>query len=143
MVVRAPPRLTPRSKQPPYLSVKATPLAISHDRAPHGPRKALRGGISKVNFLETLSSFGDGYPQNGSNTAPTAPRPHLGYPHEGPSVGPRTARSPSDQLAISLTAHRKAHGLCLAIGALPRRNSYASRHSWCNALSSSRYPGWA
>ena len=50
------------------------------------PPEALCGGISKVNFQETLSSFGDKCPQNGSKTAPTAPRPHLGYPHIGPFV---------------------------------------------------------
>ena len=50
------------------------------------PRKALCGGISKVNFQETLSSFGDKYPKNGSKTAPTAPRPHLECPHKGPPV---------------------------------------------------------
>ena len=62
-------------------------------RCPQGPRKALRGGISKVNFRETLSIFGDKCPQNGSKTAPTAPRPHLGYPHIRPFVGPASPRS--------------------------------------------------
>ena len=51
------------------------------------PPKVLRGGISKVKFQETLSSFGDKCLQNGSKTAPTAPRPHLGCPHEGSRVG--------------------------------------------------------
>ena len=55
---------------------------VHHDEPP----KVLRGGISKVNFQETLSSFGDKCPKNGSKTAPTAPRPHLGYPHIGPFV---------------------------------------------------------
>ena len=55
------------------------------------PPKVLRGGISKVNFQETLSICGDKCPQNGSKTAPTAPRPHLGYPHIGPFVGYRGA----------------------------------------------------
>ena len=32
------------------------------------PPEALCGGISKVNFQETLSSFGDKCPQNGSKT---------------------------------------------------------------------------
>ena len=45
------------------------------------PRKALRGGISKVNFQETLSIFGDEYPQNGSKNEPRAPRTSLGCPH--------------------------------------------------------------
>jgi len=59
------------------------------DRGPDArqqPPEALCGGISKVNFQETLSSFGDKCPQNGSKTAPPAPRPHLGYPHIGPFV---------------------------------------------------------
>ena len=34
------------------------------------PRKALRGGISKVNFQETLSSFGGKCPHNGSKNDP-------------------------------------------------------------------------
>ena len=33
-----------------------------------------------------MSIFGDKYPQNGSKTAPAAPRPRLGCPHKGPSV---------------------------------------------------------
>ena len=59
----------------------------SHAAAPRSPPEALCGGISKVNFQQTLSSFCDKCPQNGSKTAPTAPRPHLGYPHIGSSVG--------------------------------------------------------
>ena len=54
--------------------------------SPEVPPKALGGGISKVNFQETLSIFGDKCPQNGSKTAPTAPSPHLGCPHEGSRV---------------------------------------------------------
>ena len=37
------------------------------------PRKALRGGISKVNFQETWSIFGDKRPQNGSKNDPIVP----------------------------------------------------------------------
>ena len=50
------------------------------------PRKALRGGISKVNFQKTLSSSGDKSPQNGSKNDPMAPRLTLECPHEGLSV---------------------------------------------------------
>ena len=50
------------------------------------PRKAIRGGISKVDFQETLSIFGDKCPQNGSKNDPMAPRTTLECPHEGPSV---------------------------------------------------------
>ena len=52
------------------------------------PRKALGGGISKVNFQETLSIFGDKCPQNGSKNEQRAPRTSMGCPHIGPSVGP-------------------------------------------------------
>ena len=44
------------------------------------------GGISKVNFQETLSSFGDKCPQNGSKNGLRAPRTGMGCPHIGPSV---------------------------------------------------------
>ena len=40
----------------------------------------------KSHFGKISSTFGDKCPQNGSKTAPTAPRPHLGYPHIGPFV---------------------------------------------------------
>jgi hypothetical protein len=50
------------------------------------PRKDLRGGISKVNFQETWSIFGDKCPQNSSKNDPMAPRTTLECPHEGPSV---------------------------------------------------------
>ena len=50
------------------------------------PRKTLGRGISKVNFQETLSIFGDQYPQNDSKNDPMAPRATLECPHEGPSV---------------------------------------------------------
>ena len=50
------------------------------------PRKALRGGISEVNFPEALSIFGDECPQNGFKNDPMAPRTTLECPHEGPSV---------------------------------------------------------
>ena len=62
-------------------------LKMCFDRQrPEGPRKALRGGISKVNCQETLSIFGDKCPQNGSKNDPMAPRTTLECPHEGPSV---------------------------------------------------------
>ena len=50
------------------------------------PLKTLRGGISNVNLQETLSSFDDKCPQNGSQNDPTAPKTTLECPHEGPSV---------------------------------------------------------
>ena len=61
------------------------------------PPKALGGSISKVNFQETLSILSDKCPQNGSKTAPTAPRPHLGCPHEGSRVE-RASRDNMTQL---------------------------------------------
>ena len=51
-----------------------------------GPLRALRGGISKVNFEQSLSTFGNTCPQNGSKNEPRAPRTSLGYPHIGASV---------------------------------------------------------
>ena len=50
------------------------------------PPEALCGGISKVICLETLSSFGDKCPQNGSKHGLRAPRTGMGCPHIGPSV---------------------------------------------------------
>jgi len=44
-------------------------------------------GYLKVIFSETLSTFGDKCPQNGSKNGSTAPRTGLGYPHIGPFVG--------------------------------------------------------
>ena len=44
----------------------------------------------KSHFLKSFSTSGDNCPQTGSKTAPRAPRPHLGCPHEWPSVDPRT-----------------------------------------------------
>ena len=43
-------------------------------------------GYLKSQFSRDLVNFGDKCPQNGSKTAPTAPRPHLGCPHEGSRV---------------------------------------------------------
>ena len=51
------------------------------------PPEALCGGISQVNFQETLSSCGDKCPQNGSKNGLRAPRTGMGCPHIGPSVG--------------------------------------------------------
>ena len=45
-------------------------------------------GYLKSQFSIDRVNFGDKCPQNGSKTAPTAPRPHLGYPHIGPFVEP-------------------------------------------------------
>ena len=51
---------------------KVAPFRLGSGPAPQqfeaagSPPEALCGGISKVNFQETLSSFGDKYPQNGS-----------------------------------------------------------------------------
>ena len=42
------------------------------------PPEALCGGISKVNFQETLSSFGDKCPQNGSKNGHGMP-PHRAF----------------------------------------------------------------
>ena len=50
------------------------------------PPEALRGGISKVNFQGTLSSFGDKCPRNGSKNEQRAPRTSMGCPHIGPFV---------------------------------------------------------
>ena len=50
-------------------------------------------GYLKVNFSETLSIFGDEYPQNGSKNGQTAPRTGTGCPHEGPRVGPEPIAS--------------------------------------------------
>ena len=41
------------------------------------PPKALRGGISKVNFEQSLSTFGNTCPQNGSKNEPMGPRTSL------------------------------------------------------------------
>ena len=63
-------------------------------------------GYLKVNFSETLSSFGDKCPQNGSKNEETAPRTRTGYPHAGPGVGARAGcqggagRSHVDSLII-------------------------------------------
>jgi hypothetical protein len=43
-------------------------------------------GYLKVNCSETLSIFGDTYPQNGSKNEQRAPRTSMGCPHQGPSV---------------------------------------------------------
>ena len=50
------------------------------------PRRALRGGISKVNFEQSLSTFSNKCPQNGSKNGSTAPSTGLGCPHIGPFV---------------------------------------------------------
>ena len=49
------------------------------------PRKALRGGTSKVNFQETRALLGQKWTSGAKNEA-TAPRTRLRYPHEGPFV---------------------------------------------------------
>ena len=43
-------------------------------------------GYLKVNSSETLSFFGDEYPQNGSKNDQMVPRTTMGCPHEGPRV---------------------------------------------------------
>ena len=58
------------------------------------PRRAFRGGISKVNCEQSLSTFGNTCPQNGSKNEPRAPKTSLGYPHEGPSVALAQCRLP-------------------------------------------------
>jgi len=102
-----------------------------------GPPKALGGGISKVNFQETLSIFGDKCPQNGSKTAPTAPRPHLGCPHEGSRVvvvclglgrGPPLPQGVSFQGLITSTR------VCVGCGV------WATRSGWCSHSNPLRRP---
>ena len=61
-------------------------FSVSRRHVGDFPPEALCGGISKVNFQETLSSFGDKCPQNGSKNEEMAPRTRTGYPHIGPSV---------------------------------------------------------
>jgi hypothetical protein len=64
----------------------ASPGAVGRQGARGDPPEALCGGISKINFQETLSSFGDKCPQNGSKNGLRAPRTGMGCPHIGPSV---------------------------------------------------------
>ena len=52
----------------------------------YAPRRALRGGISKVNFEQRLSTFGNKCPQNGSKNGSMAPSTGMGCPHIGPFV---------------------------------------------------------
>ena len=59
--------------------------SVSEDAA-WSPRKALRGGISNVNFQEILSTYVNKCQKNGSNNDTMAPRTTLGYHHEGPRV---------------------------------------------------------
>ena len=54
-------------------------------------------GYLKVRFQETLSSFGDKCPQNGSKNDPMVPRTTLGCPHEGPRVDTPRLTKPSFQ----------------------------------------------
>ena len=74
----------------PCLLVRGRCLSAHGPRGLSVPPEALCGGISKVNFQETLSSFGDKCPQNGSKNGLRAPRTGMACPHIGPSVG-RTA----------------------------------------------------
>jgi len=46
----------------------------------------------KSQFFKILITFGDKCPRNGSRNVQTAPRTSMGYPHEGPSVAPPSAR---------------------------------------------------
>ena len=77
----------------PLLDIQVITLHTCHHGAPDpcitepppaatDPRKALRGGISKVNFhkVDQLLAI---FPHKNE---PMAPRTYLGYPHEGPSV---------------------------------------------------------
>ena len=52
------------------------------------PRKALRGGIPKVNFYSIYQLLAI-FPHKNE---PMAPRTNLGYPHEGPRVARAVAR---------------------------------------------------
>ena len=67
------------------------------------PPKVLRGGISKVNFQETLSIFGDKCPQNGSKTAPGIP-PHRAFCGDLEVIGGRCSFSTSCRLSPFRTA---------------------------------------
>ena len=90
------------------------------------PPKALWGGYLKSQFSTDLVIFGDTCPQNGSKTAPTAPRPHLGCPHKGPSVASqvRAFRMPP----MLRDAPRQRSRVCLAgLGVHIRRSE---RHTW-------------
>ena len=49
------------------------PSGVTHARPFEPPTKS--------HFWKISSTSGDKCPQNGSNTAPRAPRPHLGCPH--------------------------------------------------------------
>jgi len=73
-------------------------------RCSSSPRKVLRGGISKVNFQETSSIFGDKCPQNCSKNDPMAPRTTLECSHEGPRVvkGARARAAPLPSRSCAL-----------------------------------------
>ena len=57
-------------------------VTVSAGLPPMSPRKALRGGISKVNFHKVHQRLAIFSHKN----EPMAPRTNLGYSHEGPSV---------------------------------------------------------
>ena len=52
----------------------------------HSATQGPSWGYLKVNFSETLSTFGDKCPQNGSKNEPMAPRTNLECPHIGVCV---------------------------------------------------------
>ena len=85
---RRPTCLPVEESLPPSLSRSLSVSLSLSPRLPSSPRRALRGGISKVNFEQSSSSFGDKCPQNGSKNEEMAPRTKTGYPHIGPSVVP-------------------------------------------------------
>ena len=79
------------------------------------PRRALRGGISKVNFEQSLSTFGNTCPQNGSKNEPRAPRTSLGYPHRGPFVDAALHPGSPSRGAARLRKGRRFFPTCLVL----------------------------
>ena len=71
------------------------------------PRKALRGGISKVYLKENLSTFGNKYQQNGPKNDKMAPRTTRRCPHEGPRAVPGVFHG----LSVGVRAGDRKHDL--------------------------------
>ena len=65
------------------------------------PRKALRGGISKVNFHQVCQLLTAISHKNEE----TAPRTRTGYPHEGPFV-----EESQDQILVLASSHTEGYG---------------------------------
>ena len=75
---------------PPLLPQRIEPVDLVFTFEGGHPRKALRGGIQKSNFIVFSGYPGSSRPKV-DKTAPMAPRTHLRYPHEWPSVDTRMA----------------------------------------------------